>query len=232
MVKGLGASGGTVLVACGADNDQYLHSAEFYDPDTESWTPTDGLFYERFGASAHMLPNGRVMVVGSNMDGVELYEPSNGAWYATGKLDMPRSMNPTTSLADGRVLIAGGYSVKALPSSPLLGTAELYDPTTQVWSFTGDLTEARYNHTATLLPDGRVLVVGGGTNTGFSHTAELFDPVTRTWAPTGSLFSFRYGHTATLLTNGRVLVAGGYTNAARPPHTFDTCELYDPAAGQ
>src|SRR3546814_1623918 len=155
------------------------------------------------------------MVVGSNMDGVELYEPSNGAWYATGKLGTPRSMNPTTSLADGRVLVAGGYSVKALPSSPLLGTAELYDPTTQVWSSTGDLTEAGYNHTATLLPDGRVLVVGGGTTTGFSHTTELFDTVTRTWAATGGLFSFRYGTTAPVLKKGRVRRAVGDQQNAR-----------------
>src|SRR3546814_17344433 len=98
----------------------------------------------------------------------------------------------------------------------------------------------RSTRTDTLFPyttlfrssDGRVLVVGGGTNTGFSHTTELFDPVTRTWATTGGLFSFRYGHTATLLTTGRVLVAGGSKNAPRPPHTFDTCALYDPDAGQ
>src|SRR3546814_14163318 len=82
MVKRLGASGGTVLVACGADNDQYLHSAEFYDPDTESWTPTDGLFYERFGASAHMLPNGRVMGSEARRVGNEVVRTCRSWWDA------------------------------------------------------------------------------------------------------------------------------------------------------
>src|SRR5215813_8382619 len=77
------------------------------------------------------------------------------------------------------------------------------------WTKTGRLVEGRYYHTATLLPDGKVLVAGGQTRRGVSASAEQYDPALATWTTTGSLATARYVHTATLLPNGKVLVAGG-----------------------
>ena len=78
------------------------------------------------------------------------------------------------------------------------------------WRTTGSLNTARYDHTATLLQNGMVLVAGGLDNHGgASASAELYDPASRTWTATGSLNFARYEHTATLLQNGMVLVAGG-----------------------
>ena len=77
---------------------------------------------------------------------------------------------------------------------------------------TGSLNTARYAHTATLLPNGKVLVAGGGGSSGFLSSVELYDPASGTWTATGSLNAARYLHTATLLPNGKVLVAGGYNN--------------------
>jgi hypothetical protein len=103
------------------------------------------------------------------------------------------------------------------------------------WSFTGSLGVARDLHTATLLPDGDVLVAGG-RNGGPSAKAELYHPSTGTWTRTGSMGTARYWHTATLLPNGKVLVVGSY-----PPGTSDyatllatlrSAELYDPATGR
>jgi Galactose oxidase, central domain len=89
------------------------------------------------------------------------------------------------------------------------------------WIGTGDLTTARYRHTATLLENGQVLVAGG---LGLAST-ELYDPATGVWTPTGSMNKARQYHTATLLTNGQVLVAGGGSGGS------STAELYDPATG-
>jgi Galactose oxidase, central domain len=94
------------------------------------------------------------------------------------------------------------------------------------WTPTGGLGTARAYHTATLLPDGQVLVAGGIGSTGTSTTsAELYDPATGIWTATGSLVTAHHSHSATLLPNGKVLVAGGVgSNASR-------AELYDPATG-
>jgi len=78
------------------------------------------------------------------------------------------------------------------------------------WTPTGSLATARFNHTATLLPNGKVLVAGGYDGDFQLASAELYDPATGSWTATGSLESARNGHTATLLPNGKVLVAGGY----------------------
>src|SRR4051812_15743490 len=78
------------------------------------------------------------------------------------------------------------------------------------FSDTGSLATARANHTATLLPNGKVLVAAGST-TGFTSlaSAELYDPATGQWTSTGSLANARYDYTAALLSTGKVLVVGG-----------------------
>ena len=84
------------------------------------------------------------------------------------------------------------------------------------WASTGTLNTAREYHTATLLPDGRVLVTGGSAlATCGCTTAEIYDPATGTWRSTGTLGIARNLHTATLLPTGQVLVAGGYSFCQR-----------------
>jgi len=96
------------------------------------------------------------------------------------------------------------------------------------WTATGSLITARYPHTATLLPNGKVLVAGGQDYSTIFASAELYDPASGTWTATGSLNTGRHSHTATLLPNGQVLVAGGPgTNGV----TTASAELYDPASG-
>ena len=78
-----------------------------------------------------------------------------------------------------------------------------------VWTVTGSMTDARFNHTATLRANGKVLVAGGSGSSVALASAELYDRTTGTWTATGSMTTARDVHTATLLQNGEVLVAGG-----------------------
>jgi len=185
-----------------------------------------------------VLQNGKVLVIGGTLNAptraTELYDPATGEWYSTGQLNQQRpSSHASTILADGRVLVVGGFDPTA--PFPVLSSAEIYDPVTQVWTAVGNLTYGRYTPTATLLADGKVLVVGGvSASTGFQNTAELFDPSTGVWTLTGSLFYYRFGHTATRLNDGTVLVTGGLTYSVVPrPHdeSLDSTEIYDPASG-
>jgi hypothetical protein len=76
------------------------------------------------------------------------------------------------------------------------------------WSITGSMNEIRFDHTATLLKNGKVLVSGGGTSH-FLNSSELYDPSTETWTTTDSMLNKRQQHTACTLPNGKVLVRGG-----------------------
>ena len=89
-----------------------------------------------------------------------------------------------------------------------------YDPATNTWSPAGNMAVARDEHTATLLHNGKVLVVGGLNSSGFLTFAELYDPASNSWSSAGSMAVARSEHTATLLSDGTVLIAGGFGQLA------------------
>ena len=155
----------------------------------------------------------------------------------------PREQHTATLLADGRVLIAGGLSgpspataggvtlasYRTAEVDAFLTTAEIYDPTTGRFSKTGSMSTPHRGHTATLLQDGRVLVVGnGGESSPSSRAADVYDPATGRFSKTGSMKTGRWLHTATLLQDGRVLIVGG-----RSPKdsVYTSAEMYDPRSG-
>ena len=186
------------------------------------------------------LADGRILIAGGYTDvevalaSAEVYDPSADAFSPTGSMADARGLHTATRLADGRVLIAGGGPANWVSTAfPYLASAELYDPATGTFSPTGTMTMPREDHTATLLEDGRVLIVGGndeGSHT--TPTAELYDPSTGAFSPTGSLRTARGFHTATLLADGRVLIVGGDAAAWEDSGPFlASAEIYDPATG-
>jgi len=234
---------GKVLVAGGEDrNDKQSEtaSAELYDPSNGSWTATGKMSGARAGHTATLLPDGKVLVaggyrMGDSLVSAELYDPGSGSWTVTGNMAgtqvaQSAATQTATLLPDGNVLVAG--STRTDDALPIFA-AELYDPGSGSWTFTGPMDGIRYLQTATLLPNGTVLVAGGGTSLSTPdrpvNSAELYDPRTRSWAAAGNTITPHVGHTATLLLDGRVLVMGGSGTSALPASA--SAELYDPGSG-
>ena len=207
---------GRVLVAGGQENEdpQTPTVAEVYDPVTGTFSLTGSLNEHRSGHAAVLLPNGKVLIVGGSqpttpgpavcLDAAEVYDPAAGEFTAVDNMASRRCSLVWTGavvLNDGKVLITGGAGT----------SAELFDPATETFRATGNMTTPRSVHTATLLPNGHVLLSGGYNTFGIFTTdsAELYDPVTETFSATVGMIEARQQHTATLLPDGQVLVAGG-----------------------
>lgn len=152
-----------------------------------------------------------------------LVAQSAGIFSPLKNLTVPREFHTATLLPNGTVLIAGGFSFGNGPFSTW-DSAEIYDPSTDAFASTGSMTAARHMHTATLLPNGKVLIAGGAFGNGgpSQASAELYDPATGKFTATGSMTVPRAQHLATLLNTGEVLIAGGSSL---------TAELYDPYTG-
>jgi hypothetical protein len=234
---------GRVLIAGGGVRGS-LATAELYDPSTGVFTPTGNMVTGQAGHTATLLNNGKVLITGGEIESTsnwpivappELYDPATGTFSTTGDyadrntgsiygtwglVDVPAALLP-----NGAVLIAG---------EP---TAELYDPAMAIFSLTDKMTAYTFwgpsnpgyisGRTATLLTDGKILLVGGENEDLGWFMAELYDPSPGKFNTLGLLTAVRdYGHSATLLRDGTVLIAGGQL-----PGSLSSTEVYDPATG-
>ncbi len=152
---------------------------------------------------------------------------SPGTWAATaGNLTEARARSTSTLLPDGRVLIAGGGTDINSLAPQSTNSANLYDPSTGLFTATGSLLASRFEHTATLLASGQVLIAGGEDVADIHDIADLYDPSTGLFsATTNTLGTPRSRHTATLLADGSVLLVGGNGGGA------GTAEIYNPSTG-
>ena len=249
---------GSVLVTGGVR----LATAEVYDPVADTWAEVAAMSVPRNGHTLTLLRDGRVLVVGGfpaletpPSATAEVYDPAARRWSPAGQMTGSRGYHAATVLADGRVLVSAGNAAnlsRQVPSASTttttagfitpptepgggeVATAEVFDPASGSWSPTGSLGAARSAHTASLLPDGRVLVTGGFSPGGVIGSAELYDPAAGTWAAAEAMPSPRAIHTATLLRNGQVLVLGGRsgTNGSVLSAILPSGGLYDPATGK
>ncbi len=218
--------------------------AKLYDPATGISTLTGAPATPRIGHTATLLKDGRTLVAGGIADddllaSAELYDPSTGTFTPTGDMSEGRSMHAATLLQDGRVLVTGGGSVSSTSgqTAPPINTAEVYDPATGTFTPVGAMADARAMHGQVMLPDERVLVIGGSGATLPLASAEIFDPKSGQFTATGSLSTPRTLSTATALEDGKVMVIGGVagqidTSGGSGGDAFlSSTELYDPGTG-
>jgi len=225
---------GRVLITGGLSGD-LLPSAEIFDPASESFTVTGSMSIGRRNHAAVLLPNGKVLVVGGtwgeeSTPADEIFDPATGKFTATGNPGNVLHWHTATLLQSGKVLVAGG----ALDDVDGTGvaSASLYDPGTGKYTPTGNMTKARVAHTATLLPNGKVLIAGGGRSAASPTLAdaELYEPATGTFTAAESEMSRARGsHAAALLQNGKVLLVAGFPGNAIAPMK---CDLFDFRTGK
>src|SRR5215472_3628509 len=176
--------GGQVLVAGGGCNgsgygcdagsfEAALRSAELYDPATGTWAKTGSMKDGREDFTATLLKNGQVLAAGgfnncdddfcSDINTAELYNPATGKWTQTGSMQGAREQQSATLLNNGDVLVAGGLNEGGFCCSQFeYSSAELFNPATGTWAPTASMAAKHAGQAATLLPNGWVLVTGGG----------------------------------------------------------------------
>lgn len=205
-------------------------SIDIYNPVSNRFSRVSSLALARWQNGSALLADGRVMITGgrtnTTLESVaaltEIYNPISNTVTPAANLLIPRGFPKATALLDGRVLISGGN----MASNISVLRTEIYNPNTDTYTFGGFLTYPRLSvSTATLLADGRVLLVGGS---GVGATVpEIFEPVSNTVSVAGTLIEPRTGgHTVTLLQNGKVLIVGGGLTASV---ITAKAEVYDPA---
>lgn len=225
---------GRVLIAGGMRRNQdFYSSAELYDPARGKFQFTGEMHQRRVGHVAVLLQSGKVLLAGGWIghgctNSAELYDPATGYFEALpAEMTIPRGDARATLLNNGDVLITGGADHDS-PGG--VAAAEIFRAATMKFEALPLMHFARVSHTATLLQDGRVLIVGGRgekVNAG----AEIFDPKASRFTDTGSLITARYKHTAGLLPDGRVLIAGG-SDERDWQGNLNSAEIFDPKTGK
>ena len=209
---------GRVLVIGGrlevpATGDAPASSTALADAETFSagaWTPVGSLNEPRWGHTATVLDDGRVVIAGGEnaigpVASVEIFDPASGQFTVGGTLSSPRKGHAAARLADGRVLLAGGFD-----GTSVLSSIDVFTPATGIVSTLGALDTPRAGLSATTLLDGKVLFFGGFDGTNELATSAVFDPATNSLSPGATGAVARRNHQAFLLPrNNAVLLVGG-----------------------
>ena len=229
---------GKVLVQGGASDSlaNYLSSGELYDWGSDTWSPGPSLSTARILHTATTLNDGRVLIAGGYENtpqivaSAELYDPVSNRTSNASSMANPRRGHTATRLPDGRVLVAGGDRSLNL-AGDFTSDTEVYDPVADTWRSAASLPAARSRHSATLLANGKILVVGGTDGVRALGSGELYDPALDQWTRSADMAQVRQRHTATLLPDGKVVVIGGTDVASLmdvSARVLVSAEIYDP----
>jgi N-acetylneuraminic acid mutarotase len=238
---------GKALAAGGGVGQQGVAAAEIFDPTAGVWQATGSLNEARRGHQAVVLGDGRVLVAGGINEGVllasaEIYDPGTAKWTMVAPMSVPRLGSTLTLLTNGNVLVTGGTvadTASGTGGNQTIrpdATAEVYNVAANKWTKTaGGMSTPRFEHTATALDDGRVLITGGqGPPTNGSSaalaTTELYDPAVDSFRKSNDMGDARFNHTAVKLPDRTVMVVGG-AGGTNGDTSLSTAEVFNPGDG-
>lgn len=206
---------GRVLVVGGLGEEGILHSAEIYDPDSDTWTRVADTIHSRRKSILATLEDGRVVVAGGEdnltASTAEIFDPARNSWTEIPPLNVGRESAMAVPLNDGRLFVFGGGNgvIGSAIGRFELASAEIYDPELNEWTLVGSMAQAEIAWEGWVkLNDGRVVLTGGD----FARPnkfVQIFNPATDTWRRVTELPNPTGGGAAVLLPDGNVLVAGG-----------------------
>jgi hypothetical protein len=231
---------GRVLVvgaACYSDvtncNGADPQAADLFDPATDTFTPSKSkLNVARVYTRSALLPDGRVLITSANDASLEIYDPDADTFtLVQNAVDAtPHVFGFISVMRDGRVMFGSGDG-----GNPKV---EIFDPDSGAVSATTPLNQGRSMLTAHTLPDGRVAVIGGASQSAGAindplDSIEMFDPATSMWTTqTYKLSIGRAWHASALVRDGSILVMGGYTAHGDCNSLIDTVDQIDPVQGK
>ena len=207
-------------------------TTDIYDHAKKSFRDGPRMIQERDNHSLVTLQNGTIALFGgcsrwvgfTYLSSCELFDPTTESFSCIGNMSEKRSGSAAVLLPNGLVLIIGGYYASNDGNSIELDSCEFYNPFDNTFSpSNAKMTLARSEHTASLLPDGTVLVCGGFNEDGID-TTEIYDPSTDSFSKGPSMIDERLGHTATTLADGKVILFGGKNG-----DPSKSTEIYDPS---
>lgn len=230
---------GRVLVISGQDtNTTWIDTPEIYDPTANTWTMLSKIstsqVHEPEYPLSYLLPTGKIVTIAPSAGQSFVLDPAAQTWSAIGGATLYNGS--AAQYLPGKILYTGGGS-PFNSTNPSTTNARVIDLTsaTPTWQTVAPMNYARYTHSLTVLPDGKVLAVGGSANLSETDTtqgvlpAEEWDPTTNTWTVLSSMQVPRIYHsTALLLPDGRVLVAGsGHEDSVTAPGEYNA-QYYSP----
>lgn len=251
--RALEAGGEPNLRIAPTTQEPSLATSFVFDAHADAWKRVADMPQGHSNASAVLLPDGEVLVIGGYSDflrtttaTVALFDPKSSTWRQVASLKQSRAEMAATGLSDGRVLVTGGIVHEALPnpqtgsglSVTLTSSSELFDPRTGAWSPAASMPSPRADHVATLLSNGRVLVVGG-TSDGTNQVAATieYDPSRNVWIKLPPLLKALGRAAVVTMADGRPLVVGDYghlpsaADLGSPPDMGAIAEILDESSG-
>ncbi|MAT08008.1 MAG: hypothetical protein CL707_02745 [Chloroflexi bacterium] len=229
-------SNGNLIAAGGkevgmqAQSGNFNRTVEIFDPIKNQWTFTGEMKEERMSPVLFELPDGNVMVIGGlsgardPLISTEILDSNTGTFSMGPEMIRPHNEMGAVTLNDGRFMVIGGssYDEDIGFQVALSKETEIFDPGSGTWTEAAPMSDKRANHSALVLNDGKVLVLGGGKTDGpYLKSIEIYDPNTDTWKFGADMTKGRVAHTATVLSDGKVLVVGGKGK-------LTLAEIYDP----